>query len=215
MDMINNSKIPPARSELRRTERREFILDVAQESFLKNGYSGTKMSAVAETLGGSKSTLWNYFPSKDALFTAVIDRAAKKYNYEFSSLVAQQVPIELTLNRFCKGYIKFICSPMSIGIHRLIIAEAIRFPQISHIFFEHAIRVTEEVFSLLISRAISENFVATTDPFESVNLLTSLCHGCCFQKLLYCQIDRVSDAEINQDAEFAIMAFMKTFGRER
>lgn len=213
--MINKGTRPLVRSQLRRAERRDAILDVAQASFLKNGYSGTNMSAVAATLGGSKSTLWNYFPSKDDLFTAVIDRAAGKYNSEFSSLLSQQVPIELTLDRFCKRYINFICSPMSIGIHRLIIAEANRFPHIGQIFFEHAIRVTEEVFSLFIARAISENFLATTNPLESANLLTSLCRGRCFQQLLYCQIDHVSDAAINQDAEFAIMAFMRTFGRER
>jgi AcrR family transcriptional regulator len=53
--------------------RRETMLAVAAETFLENGYERTSMSVIAEKLGGSKATLYNYFKSKEELFLAVLD----------------------------------------------------------------------------------------------------------------------------------------------
>ena len=63
----------PGKREARKEERRLAILDVAKRSFLESGYSATSMSAISVELGGSKGTLWNYFPSKEELFAAVLE----------------------------------------------------------------------------------------------------------------------------------------------
>jgi len=52
--------------------KRRAILDVASEVFLAQGYAATSMSEIAATLGGSKGTLYNYFRSKEELFSAFI-----------------------------------------------------------------------------------------------------------------------------------------------
>src|SRR3954464_10654712 len=57
-----------------RGDRRELILDVASEVFLKEGYAATSMSEIAARLGGSKGTLYNYFKSKEELFEAYVSR---------------------------------------------------------------------------------------------------------------------------------------------
>ena len=58
------------KTRLDRDARRELILDVAQEVFLEEGFANASMSTIAARLGGSKGTLYNYFKSKDDLFTA-------------------------------------------------------------------------------------------------------------------------------------------------
>jgi TetR/AcrR family transcriptional regulator, mexJK operon transcriptional repressor len=66
--MADASPIPSlSRREARPEVRREIILNVAMQSFLKHGYAGTTMSVIAETLGGSKGTLWSYYSSKEVL----------------------------------------------------------------------------------------------------------------------------------------------------
>ena len=45
----------------------------ARKAFLRDGYGQTSMSSIAADVGGSKTTLWNYFPSKEDLFAAVVD----------------------------------------------------------------------------------------------------------------------------------------------
>lgn len=53
------------------------ILGSAKKLFLERGFRGTKMRDIAEAAGISTSNLYNYFPSKEDLFSAIVDRAAR------------------------------------------------------------------------------------------------------------------------------------------
>lgn len=60
---------------------REDILSSAKRIFLEKGFRGTKMRDIAETVGISTSNLYNYFPSKIELYTAIVDRTANHVLY--------------------------------------------------------------------------------------------------------------------------------------
>jgi hypothetical protein len=49
------------------------ILEAATDLFLKVGYEQTSIDAILLKSGGSKSTLYAYFPTKQDLFRSVID----------------------------------------------------------------------------------------------------------------------------------------------
>jgi len=59
---------------VRTEEKRQQIVLMAAELFAELGYERTSMSAIAARVGGSKATLYGYFPSKEDLFRAVLDR---------------------------------------------------------------------------------------------------------------------------------------------
>ena len=54
------------------------ILDAALESFGTRGYDATSLDALAAGLGIRKQTILYWFPSKEALLEAVIDRSAEE-----------------------------------------------------------------------------------------------------------------------------------------
>lgn len=58
---------------VRSEEKRREIVTVAAELFVELGYEHTSMSAISERVGGSKATLYGYFPSKEDLLRAVLD----------------------------------------------------------------------------------------------------------------------------------------------
>ena len=57
--------------------RRQAILDAAAQVFQETGFERTTMAAICERLGYSKATLYNYFPSKEALFLEVMFQASE------------------------------------------------------------------------------------------------------------------------------------------
>uniref|UniRef100_Q07KX3 Transcriptional regulator, TetR family n=1 Tax=Rhodopseudomonas palustris (strain BisA53) TaxID=316055 RepID=Q07KX3_RHOP5 len=60
-----------------RTEtKRDAILETATQVFKERGLEGASMSEIAKRLGGSKATLYGYFPSKEELFVHVALRVA-------------------------------------------------------------------------------------------------------------------------------------------
>ncbi len=52
---------------------REKLLQVALRRFAAQGYHGTSMRQIARDAGTSLSNIYNYFPSKEALFAAVLE----------------------------------------------------------------------------------------------------------------------------------------------
>jgi AcrR family transcriptional regulator len=54
----------------------ERILDASLASFASRGYEATSLDALAESLGMRKQSILYWFPSKEVLLEAVIDRSA-------------------------------------------------------------------------------------------------------------------------------------------
>jgi AcrR family transcriptional regulator len=55
-------------------ERKDQILNGAEQVFSKKGFDQTRMDDIAEEIGLSKGTLYLYFKSKDDLIIAILDR---------------------------------------------------------------------------------------------------------------------------------------------
>ena len=56
-------------------EKRELILTAATALFLELGYDRTSLARIAERAGVSRATLFKQFPSKAALFDAIVTDA--------------------------------------------------------------------------------------------------------------------------------------------
>ncbi len=56
----------------------ERILDAAGKVFLERGFSGASVDEIAEVACAGKPTIYARFPSKEALFTAVIERLVRR-----------------------------------------------------------------------------------------------------------------------------------------
>jgi AcrR family transcriptional regulator len=53
------------------------ILDAAEEVFARRGLEGTRVREIAEAAAVNGATLYNYYPSKSALYEAVLDRGVR------------------------------------------------------------------------------------------------------------------------------------------
>lgn len=75
--MSNVKTNGPRLAERRRAERieavRREIVEAATEEFLERGYHATSLATIAQRLGTGASTIYNYFPSKQAILEAVVD----------------------------------------------------------------------------------------------------------------------------------------------
>src|SRR6201996_5918804 len=92
------------KTKLDRDQRRELILDVAQEVFLEEGFANASMSVIAARLGGSKGTLYNYFKSKDELFNAYVERRCL-WQDEIFAAPHKGETVEQTLCRIGRAYL--------------------------------------------------------------------------------------------------------------
>ncbi len=189
-----------------REGRRNAILSVARDTFFKHGYGGTTMSAIAATLGGSKTTLWAYFPSKEALFAATIDDLVDKAGATFPPKIA--LDLRSALIDYCADFITFTLSSDVLALNRLIIAEVERFPELGRIFFEHGPDRRHRVVSAYLAGQVAAGNLKELDPRLAAAQLHLLCQGRLFIHNLWGVPGQSASIPIREEAESAVALFL-------
>jgi AcrR family transcriptional regulator len=88
------SVAPPRPAAPRRAERRtpDRILDAAMVEFGTRGYEATSLDDLAGLLGIRKQTILYWFPSKDVLLEAVVDRCSAEVTERLVAALVQAEP---------------------------------------------------------------------------------------------------------------------------
>ena len=123
---------PPAGDVLLREQR---LLDVATAVFLECGFKRASMDAIARRAGASKQTLYARYPSKSALFEAIVERKSTKI-FEAIGPLSDQAPVRETLIRFSVTLLDMILAPEARGLHRVVTAECVEFPELGELFWK-------------------------------------------------------------------------------
>lgn len=113
-------------------ELRESFLAAALHSFLDKGYAGTSIEAIARDAGVAKITIYRQFENKEALFREVVHRAVDNTRTTMQSTVVREGAgeRELLLDLVERMYLG-VTEPATLALLRLVIAEAVRFPELA------------------------------------------------------------------------------------
>jgi TetR/AcrR family transcriptional regulator, mexJK operon transcriptional repressor len=123
---------PPAHEVATRAEN---LIDVATEVFLDEGFKGASMSEIARRAGASKQTLYARYPSKAALFAALVERKAS-HLFEAIGPLGEGRGLRDTLIHCGTELLDLILSKDARGVHRVVIAECNEFPELGQIFWD-------------------------------------------------------------------------------
>ncbi len=121
-----------SRRELNRIAREKTLLDAALVVFARAGYSGASMDSLAAEAGMTKPTLYKYFNSKEALFTAMMEARRDDMLLAFDDPTPAMMVRQL--HTFAWGYAKIVMRPDMLSLARLIIGETQRFPEIGRAY---------------------------------------------------------------------------------
>ena len=210
MEMTRDKPVV-GRREARRIDRREAIIAVAYSSFLDHGYAATTMSGIAATIGGSKATLWSYFPSKEALFEAVLDTATSVYRAQLSTLLETGGDTERTIRTFCHSFLEKVTTPEALALQRLTHAEGARFPEVGRIFYERGPRTTQTMLAAFIGSAMERGALRHDDPLRAARTLASLCMSGIHQQLIFGRLAAPTPQLIATDADAAADLFLRAY----
>lgn len=78
----------PSRADRRRAKRIDDILRTATGLLAERGYAATSLDEIAELLDLSKASLYHYFPSKQDLILACLDRVGGETNRRLREVAA-------------------------------------------------------------------------------------------------------------------------------
>lgn len=116
-------------------QKREAITSAATGLFLGRGYDGTSLARIAEAAGVSKSTLFKQFPTKAALFEAIVTESWQRDAGDTAAR-PQAGDLRSGLTAIGHRYADLIGQPRMAGLFRIVIAELPRFPELGRMLFQ-------------------------------------------------------------------------------
>jgi TetR/AcrR family transcriptional regulator, mexJK operon transcriptional repressor len=161
---------PPADEVAPRAAR---LLDVATEVFLEQGFKGASMSEIARRAGASKQTLYARYPSKAALFAALVERKASRL-FEAIGPLGEGRNLRETLVHCGSSLLDLILSEDARGVHRLVIAECVEFPELAEIFWEYGPGRTRAMLTNYLRAQQKLGNIQCGDPEQAVEILMGL-----------------------------------------
>lgn len=103
---------------------------------MSEGYASTRIEPIARAAAVSTATLYDYFPSKAHLFTAVIADASNDFADQMRRVRLQDGDARQQITAFATAYAEFMGDPFVRSVFRLVMAERPRFRDVALGFFE-------------------------------------------------------------------------------
>ncbi|QCE32343.1 TetR/AcrR family transcriptional regulator [Acetobacteraceae bacterium] len=133
-----DNTFPKSGREARKNAKRDQIIQDAGLVFLEKGYGGASMSVIARKAGVSKGTLYNHFTDKEELFSAFFCVSSKQHLQNLDTVFQdKELPPQEALEHAAETLINIFATPVSIGLFRIIVAEAIHFPSLAETFWRY------------------------------------------------------------------------------
>lgn len=120
------------------------ILSSASSLFLSQGFSSTSMDAVANLAGVSKQTVYSHFTNKEHLFTAVIEKKLRDYQFD-ADFLAESQQLGTLLNKTALSLIELYLDEQVVAMYRVVIGEITRAPQVPELFYNAGIKHTTDL----------------------------------------------------------------------
>jgi AcrR family transcriptional regulator len=109
----------------------ERIAEAATAVFMRDGFGGASLERIAEAAGASKATLYSRFSGKEALFGEVVSRICERKFKPIYENIRASGPIEERLMSAVLTISTQLLSDEVLGLIRMVIAEAPRFPSLA------------------------------------------------------------------------------------
>lgn len=166
-------------------DTKERILDAALEVFARDGYAGTSIKDIAESVGIVKSALYRHFESKEEIWNAVQQTMVAYYDDHFGSVDnLPGVPRNMDeLYEMTNSLVNFtVHDEKIIMMRKILLTEQFRNEQARELATNYFLFDTEKIFTIIFQKMMDNGCLRRTDPeilaFSYTAPITSLIHLC-------------------------------------
>lgn len=195
--------------KVRTDAKRDAILKIASEVFLEMGYERASMAAISARVGGSKATLYGYFPSKEAIFLTL----ARQFGAEHIDPALEELTsskeddLPNLLQRFGERLLVFLASPTAMSAYRLVLAEA-GHSEVGRLFFEAGQQQGEQAMAAYMQSVMNRGLLRQANPLVAARHFGALVHSEIDHRYFYRENPILSPAQVQDTVARAVQVFM-------
>jgi TetR/AcrR family transcriptional regulator, mexJK operon transcriptional repressor len=181
------------------------ILEAATELFLKVGYEQASIDAILVQSGGSKSTLYAYFPTKEDLFRSVIDGIVA---HDAGAALELGGNARSVLTEFAVSRQRVVLSPRHRAVLGLVIAERERFPDLARIYFERGPHKSQRLLATYFEALKHREVLDVDDTDGAAEFFIGMLMQHWHKQLFYVSSPPPAEATIREHAERVVARFL-------
>ncbi|WP_447981919.1 TetR/AcrR family transcriptional regulator [Achromobacter kerstersii] len=192
--------------------KREAIVRAAVEEFRTAGFEATSMDRIAAAAGVSKRTVYNHFPSKEELFSHILEELWASSIASVDLPYRAGVALDEQLRQLLMQKLALLADPNFIDLARVAMAEIIHSPERAQGI---VCRMGEKEGGVTawIRAAIADGKLANVDPDFAGHQLQGLVKSFAFWPQVTLGQAPLGDAESKRVADAAVEMFLGCYGR--
>ena len=156
--------------------RDEAILDAAAAVFVQHGYRLASTAEIARKAGASKHTLYSRYPSKAALFAAVMLRRTLRIVGPIADLDTSQPPHE-ALQGYGMNALRVVLGDETCRLNQIIVAEGHDFPELASAYWENGPGRGRQTLVRYLAAMADRRALSIDDPEESAEFFIGALYG--------------------------------------
>jgi AcrR family transcriptional regulator len=198
-------------------EKDRAIVLAAHDHFLREGFAGTSMDAIAKSAGVSVKTIYSHFANKNDLFSKVMVAACTDH------LLSSELPPGSELaERFAwfretnqhglmeagREYLRHLLSEEQLALYRVVTRDADRFPDLGRQYHKNVARGRTDILIAYLRSVAQRNSRAKRDATQDAALYEALLRAGIYEEVLHGLVAADSET-IKTHARWASKAMWK------
>lgn len=189
--------------------RRLAFLCAARQVFLEQGYEAASINEIVRRAGGSLTTLYAQFGSKEGLFLAVLQAQHEHVAQSMLPADWSHLPLEQGLQRIGEQFLRVLLSSDSLAFFRIIVGESRNHPALLQQFISSA----ADRLRGMIADYLRKADPAIDEPDIAAGYFLELIRGRHHYRALADARYALSDAAIVEHVERAVRFLLRGIGR--
>jgi AcrR family transcriptional regulator len=191
------------------------VLAGARSVFLAHGFSAATTDMIQRAAGVSKATVYARYPTKEALFNAVIEAECGRLLGVVRATEIRSTRLRDVLTALGQAYLQLVLAPEVLALYRAVVGEAPRFPDLARQFY----LIGPHGFNLILEHHLEAAAAHGEVDFSSVGLemaaihFANLVRGEAQMQSLTPPGSVPSQAQCDQWVSAAVTTFVRAFGR--
>jgi AcrR family transcriptional regulator len=201
-----------ARVDTSDTAKKRQILDGARRVFFEHGFEAASMNDITRAAGVSKGTIYAYFPSKEALFEALVNFEREEQVERLLAFDATRHDLDHVLHDFAVRLVTSMTHPQSVARLRMVVGVAPRFPEIGRKFFEAGANISRRRLGDFLKAKAEEGLLTVDDPYIAARQFLDLVVADIVRRIIFGLETSLTTAAIDANAAEATAMFLKAYG---
>jgi AcrR family transcriptional regulator len=154
------------------------VRECALRLFLEHGYDGTSMDAIASAAGTTKASLYARYPSKEAVFSSVLQWAIQRSDWPVREPDPPDLDdLEGALTVIANAALRRALHPSMVKLGRIAIAHASRFPELARRTHGVGFWPRQQLVVELLQRHAAAGTIDAEDPETLAELFLGMVAG--------------------------------------